>query len=262
MSDSTQNSAPPPQPARSLNFEALKGHVIAHKIDCGLWAIRMLVILFSIGYFIPIFGNAQSSYYKVLIANAAISALRLHQRLGRVQFSRQFLSELVVEDSCHYLFYSLIFIYVAPISLVILPVLLFAILHAASYSLTLLDTLGQNSWWGCRLLISLVEFQSLNILRMVALTEIILMPYSVVCALWGKAGLLTPFIYYNFLSQRYTSRRNPYTRNMFHELRLVFERYANKPSMPQFLRNIILGAVNFTCKLSPPMVQVPSPHQQ
>lgn len=261
MSDSTENTSSTPQAGRGLNFEALKVHIITHKIDCGLWAIRMLVILFSIGYFIPIFGNAQSAYYKVLIANAAISALRLHQRLGRVQFSRQFLSELVLEDSCHYLFYSLIFIYVAPITLVILPVLLFAILHAASYSLTLLDTLGQNSWWGCRLLISLVEFQSLNILRMVALTEIVLMPYTVVCALVGKAGLLTPFIYYNFLSQRYTSRRNPYTRNMFHELRLVFEKYANKPNMPQIIKTIIMAVINFTCKLSPPVIQVPSPHQ-
>jgi len=155
----------------------------------------------------------------------------------------------------------LIFIYVAPITLVIFPVVLFAILHSASYSLTLLDTLGQNSWWGCRLLISLVEFQSLNILRMVALTEILLMPYTVVCALTGKAGLLTPFIYYNFLSQRYTSRRNPYTRNMFHELRLLFEKYANKPRMPGFVKIILMTIVDFTCKLAPPVVQVPSSPQ-
>ena len=34
---------------------------------------------------------------------------------------------------------------------------------------------------------------------------------------------MTPFIYYHFLTLRYTSRRNPYTRNMFHELRLATE---------------------------------------
>ncbi|XP_030748046.1 Krueppel homolog 2 [Sitophilus oryzae] len=260
MSENSENSTN--QPPRGLNFDALKSHVIAHKIDCSLWATRMLLILFSIGYFVPIFGSQQSAYYKVLIANAAISALRLHQRLGRVQFSRQFLSELLLEDSCHYLFYSLIFIYVAPISLAVLPVLLFAILHAASYSLTLLDTLGQNSWWGCRLLISLVEFQSLNILRMVAFTEIILMPYIAFLALTGQAGLLTPFIYYNFLSQRYTSRRNPYTRNMFHELRLLFEKFANKPNIPSFVKPIVLGIVNFTTKLAPPVVQAPPTHSQ
>ncbi|KAF7282443.1 transmembrane protein 33-containing Krueppel homolog 2 [Rhynchophorus ferrugineus] len=259
MGDATENSSQNSQTPRGLNFEALKVHVIAHKIDCGLWAIRVLVILFSVGYFIPIFGSSQSAYNKVLIANAAISALRLHQRLGRVQLSRQFLSELILEDSCHYLLYSLIFLYVAPVSLAILPVLLFAILHSASYSLTLLDTLGQNSWWGCRLLISLVEFQSLNILRLIALTEIVLMPFTVVLILTGRAGLLTPFIYYNFLTQRYTSRRNPYNRNMFHELRLLLEKYANKPNMPPIVKNIIGSIVNFTLKLAPPVVQVQSP---
>ncbi|XP_066141036.1 Krueppel homolog 2 [Euwallacea fornicatus] len=252
MSDSTD--ATPPPTTRGLNFEALKVHIIEHKIDCGLWLMRVLVILFSFGYFIPLFGESQSAYYKALIANAAISALRLHQRLGRVQFSRQFVSQLVTEDSGHYLFYSLIFIFVAPATLVVLPVLLFAILHASSYSLTLLDTLGQNSWWGCRLLISFVEFQSLNILRFVSLTEILLMPYTVLLALTGRAGLLTPFIYYNFLAQRYASRRNPYTRNMFRELRLFFESLANKPSVPQIIKTLINNTIQFVCKLSPPVV--------
>lgn len=49
MSDST--SAPP----RPGGLEALKTHVIANKIDCGMWAIRVLAIIFAIGYFIPIF---------------------------------------------------------------------------------------------------------------------------------------------------------------------------------------------------------------
>jgi hypothetical protein len=39
--------------------------------------------------------------------------------------------------------------------------------------------LGQNSWWGARLLISLVEFQSRNILRLCALSEIINLPFTI-----------------------------------------------------------------------------------
>lgn len=83
--------------------------------------------------------NAQSAYYKVLMASAATSALRLQQRMPRLSFSREYLALLLVEDSCHYLFFSLIFLYVSPFILILLPVILFAILHAASYSLTLLD---------------------------------------------------------------------------------------------------------------------------
>lgn len=73
------------------------------------------------------------------MANAATSALRLHQRLPRIQLTREFLGQLLSEDSCHYLFFSLIFLYVSPVVLVIFPVALFAVLHSASYSLTLLD---------------------------------------------------------------------------------------------------------------------------
>lgn len=83
--------------------------------------------------------NAQNAFYKVLLANAATSALRLHQRMPRLQFTREYFALLLVEDSCHYLFFSTIFLYVSPFILILLPVVLFAILHAASYSLTLLD---------------------------------------------------------------------------------------------------------------------------
>ena len=76
------------------------------------------------------------------MANGATSALRLHQRLPQVQFNRQFLSLFLMEDSAHYLFFSIIFIFAAPITLVLAPVVLFAVLHFASYSLTLLDMLG------------------------------------------------------------------------------------------------------------------------
>ncbi|XP_045478804.1 Krueppel homolog 2 [Harmonia axyridis] len=243
---------------RGANLDALKVHILTHKIDCALWAIRMSIIIFTLGYFIPIFGSSQSAYNKALVANAAVSALRLHQRIPQFQFNRNFFSVLLLEDSCHYLFYSIIFMYdVQPVTLVLMPIALFAILHSASYSLTLLDTLGQNSWWGARLLISLIEFQSLNILRLVAFVEIILMPFSILLILLGRARLMTPFIYYHFLVQRYTSRRNPYTRNMFRELRVLFESTAAKPNLPGVLKSALMTVVAFTSKLAPPVQQAP-----
>lgn len=95
------------------------------------------------GYFFIIFvqpnSNSQNAFYKVLMANGATSALRLQQRMPPIQFTREFFAAFLVEDSCHYLFFSIIFLYVSPFVLILLPVVLFAILHAASYSLTLLD---------------------------------------------------------------------------------------------------------------------------
>lgn len=254
MEDS-QTQSSEQQQTQTKGWEAMKCHVLEHKVEVALWATRVFTVLFTFAYLIPLFGNPYNAYYKALMSNAATSALRLHQRIPRVALSREFLAHLLVEDSCHYLFFSLIFLYVAPVTLVLLPVFLFAVLHSASYSLTLLDTLGQNSWWGARLLISLVEFQSRNILRLVAFTEIFLMPFTVFLIFLGRAGLLTPFIYYHFLSLRYASRRNPYTRNMFYELRVLLEGFANKPGLPSFLRSALLAVVNFTSRLAPPMPQ-------
>lgn len=75
----------------------------------------------------------------------------------------------------------------------------------------------------------------------------------------GRAAIATPIIYYQFLVRRYTSRRNPYTRNMFHELRILFESTAAKPGMPGFVKQILLGIVSITSKLAPP--PIPSPQQ-
>jgi len=229
----------------------LKAHVLAHKIDVLLWATRVATILFTVGYILPIFGNPYNSYYKALMASAATSALRLHQRLPQVQFNREFLGLFLSEDAAHYLIFCVLFLYAAPITLVLVPVFLFALLHFASYTLTLLDTLGQNSWWGARMLISLVELQSRNILRLAAFQEVFLLPFTVMMIFAGKTNLVTPFLYYRFLSLRYQSRRNPYCRTICHELRMSLESLACSPKCPGWAKNIIYKAISVATSLGP-----------
>lgn len=236
---------------RPRGFLVLKAHVLAHKIDVLLWATRVATILFTVGYILPIFGNPYNSYYKALMASAATSALRLHQRLPQVQFNREFLGLFLSEDAAHYLIFCVLFLYAAPITLVLVPVFLFALLHFASYTLTLLDTLGQNSWWGARMLISLVELQSRNILRLAAFQEVFLLPFTVMMIFAGKTNLVTPFLYYRFLSLRYQSRRNPYCRTICHELRMSLESLAYSPKCPGWAKNIIYKAISVATSLGP-----------
>lgn len=236
---------------RPRGFLVLKAHVLAHKIDVLLWATRVATILFTVGYILPIFGNPHNSYYKALMASAATSALRLHQRLPQVQFNREFLGLFLSEDAAHYLIFCVLFLYAAPITLVLVPVFLFALLHFASYTLTLLDTLGQNSWWGARMLISLVELQSRNILRLAAFQEVFLLPFTVMMIFAGKTNLVTPFLYYRFLSLRYQSRRNPYCRTICHELRMSLEALAYSPKCPGWAKNIIYKAISMATSLGP-----------
>jgi hypothetical protein len=70
----------------------------------------------------------------------------------------------------------------------------------------------------------------------------------------GRATLMTLFVYYRFLTLRYSSRRNPYTRNTFGELRLLVESYAQNPSCPAVIRNLVSKLVSFISRLAPPVI--------
>ncbi|CAN8006224.1 unnamed protein product [Ixodes hexagonus] len=231
-------------------------HISIHKIESLLWFTRMCTVVFTLLYIIPILGaNPYTCYQRALISNAATSALRLHQRMPTIQLSRMFLSQLLIEDSCHYLFFSLIFLFAQPMTLVLLPVFLFALLHSASFSLTLLDKFGGRSGFLGTWLVLLLEHQNNNILRLVAFTEIFLMPLTIFSLLSGRSSLVTPFVYYRFLSLRYASRRNPYSRTVFHELRLVTEHYASRPGCPAFLSRLLYKTIGLLCQISPPVPQ-------
>lgn len=251
MADNSNSGSENASPQMERGWAALKQYIIDDKITAALWVTRLSTIIFTVGYIIPIFGNSYNIYYKALMSNAATSALRLHQRVPRVQLNREFLERLLLEDSCHYLCYSLIFLYASPVTLVLTPVFLFALMHFASYSLTLLDCLGQNSWWGARLLISLIEFQAQNILRLCALSEIMILPLTVFLVFTGRIGLLTPFIYYHFLKLRLASQRNPSTRNVFYELRSNLSSMSNKPAVPNIVRRLIGGLLALTQQMAP-----------
>ncbi|BES90686.1 unnamed protein product [Nesidiocoris tenuis] len=242
------------QPVTGL--EGLKQHVKANRIDVALWCTRGLTLAFLFFYIIPIFGNPYNTYYKALAASAATSALRLHQRQPCFRLNMQFIASMLMEDSCHYLVYSMIFFYVAPFtcSVVLIPIFCFSLIHFASYSLRILDVLGPNSLWLARLLISLIELNARKILNLIAITEIMLMPFCVTLVFTGRASFLTPFMYHQFLVMRYKSQRNPSTRQKFAELRQSALFLANHQKTPAFLRQLIISGIDLVCWLGPTVV--------
>lgn len=246
----TQDTSPPQRQGIQVTID----HMMERKIDSLLWLTRLGTIVFTFLSIVPLFGfNPYTSYQRALMSNAATSALRLHQRMPRVQFTREFGALLLIEDSCHYLLYSILFIVSYPITLSLLPIFMFAILHSISYSLVILTKLGFGNSYASQALMSIASNHQRNILRLVAFVEVCLMPITVLWLFSGKGSLLTPFAYYRFLSLRYASRRNPYTRNVFHELRIVVERFANTPGRSATLKNLCLKIINFTLYLAPPV---------
>ncbi|OXB63584.1 UNVERIFIED_CONTAM: hypothetical protein H355_003011 [Colinus virginianus] len=160
MADSTQNG-----PMQGGAGGGAVQFLMANKLDTAMWISRLFTVYCSALFVLPLLGlhEAASFYQRALLANALTSALRLHQRLPHFQLSRAFLAQVLLEDSCHYLLYSLIFvnsypvttnllhnvvgndmllqslIFLIPASVSIFPVLLFSLLHAATYTKKVLD---------------------------------------------------------------------------------------------------------------------------
>ncbi|MBV96283.1 Transmembrane protein 33, partial [Eschrichtius robustus] len=87
-----------------------------------MWLSRLFTVYCSALFVLPLLGlhEAASFYQRALLANALTSALRLHQRLPHFQLSRAFLAQALLEDSCHYLLYSLIFVNSYPVTSILL----------------------------------------------------------------------------------------------------------------------------------------------
>lgn len=242
-------SSPPPSggvASRMIN------HMSANKVEAALWLTRLFTIACTFNFFLPIFGsNPGSMYQKALLSNAATSALRLHQRLPNFQLNREFFGLLLLEDSAHYLFYSLIFVYSYPITMVLVPLFLFALLHASSYTKQVFNQIGPDSVQIIRNLITKLEAHGRNVLRFIACNEIFLMPAIIFMLFSGHSSLLLPFVYYRFLTLRYSSRRNPYCRQLFYELRVTVESLTSRAGCPAFLRNMSCKAIGLIARLAP-----------
>lgn len=250
MSDDSQGTNSQESSNRQQN--GLMNFLMRDKISSVLWLTRMFTIFFTFMYFLPIIGGHPVQHYsKALLAAGATSALRLHQRLPRIQFSREFASRLFAEDSAHYLFYVLIFMNNTPFTIVLVPVFLFALLHSAKFTLDLLNQSGQNSMPVIRNLINKLQAQQVSILRFIAVTEIFLMPIVVFMIFSAKAMIFLPLLYYRFLSLRYASVRNPYSRQLFYELRIAAERFVYDNRCPAFIRNVVHKFIAFVISRAP-----------
>lgn len=182
--------------------------------------------------------SVDSYYKKALIANALVACIRLHQRMGgNFSLSRESIQLVFREDSAHYLFFSVIFL-MQPVKLTmaLMPIALMAMIHAVKYCYKVLDTTGWNTG---RSLLNFIAVKQQVLFRLVALTEVFLMPALIVMVFLGRAQLLSPFLYYRYVLLRYHSQRNAYSRTVFYELRMTADSYKNSPKVPGFLKNAI-----------------------
>ncbi|XP_032886287.1 transmembrane protein 33-like isoform X1 [Amblyraja radiata] len=227
--------------------------MMSNKAESIMWLLRVFTLVSTFFFLFPIFGVAEGGYFyqRALLANALISVCRLHQRLPRFQFSRAYITQALLEDSCHYFLYSLIFITSYPITLCLVPVAVFSLLHATTYNRKILDIIGPNSIPWMRSFLDKMTMHQQILFKFIACNEILLMAASVFMLLGGRAHLFLPFFYYRFMTLRYASRRNPYCRTLFYELRVATEQLTARPSCPTFLQKACHKVIKLICKLAP-----------
>ncbi|CAF4963340.1 unnamed protein product, partial [Rotaria socialis] len=185
-------------------------------------------------------------YTKALLSAIVTSVLRLRQRLPNFELSRVFLFNLFREDSAHYLMYSFLFLSSTPMTIVLIPIAAYALLHSCSFLSQILIRFPAIQ----QLCIRVTDNQ-ISLLRFVALNEIVLMPILILSIFVSLSNFLLLFMYYRFLTLRYTSQRNPYTKNMFYELRQSVEYLCNKPACPSVIARLCFNAMAFIDRLAP-----------
>lgn len=244
---STSTSAPPPRAITISEF------VRERTTDVVLCGTRLMTLVFALTYLLPFASppTQYSAYYKAFAAAAATNALRVHQRVGGVSFTRDFLVRVLAEDACHYLMYAVLFITASPVTMALLPVCLFALLHSANFISQAAAATGNSNNPFVVKIQALSNQQTQNSLGVIACAEIFLVPILISMIFMGKASLFLPFVYYRFLTLRYASRRNPYSRQAFAQMRYSLEGVCASPSCPSAVRALVQKSIRVIESLAP-----------
>lgn len=253
---SVPSDSAPPRPT-------LWSYVSQDVMSTALFTLRMGTIISSFIYIIStigLFGQiVYSAYLNAMMTAFLTFAFRLYRRKNDGQisfFSREMLVLLGSEDSGHYILYTLFFYNQLPASIYLLPPLLYAIIFTHTYTegmkqylpltlQSLLSRINQRISAGQR-----------DAFRFIAYTEIFIFLVVLWSVIAGHMFFLAPLLYYHFLKNRYSSRRNPYVRNCFAELKFAAQQLSVHPRCPSFISSLLTGIVSFVSRLAP-VEQIP-----
>ncbi|CAF2617440.1 unnamed protein product [Rotaria sp. Silwood2] len=240
---SSSSSPPPPRPPPS----SIINRLLERKTDAVLLLSRLATIFYTIMFILPFFHSESNIYYtKALLSAVVTSILRLRQRLPNFELSREFLFNLFREDSAHYLMYSFLFLSSTPMTIVLIPITTYAILHSCAFLSQILINFPAIQQLHAR-----ITENQIILLKFVALNEIVLMPILILSIFVSRSNFLLIFMYYRFLTLRYTSHRNQFTKTVFYEIRQSVEYLCNKPACPPFVARMCYNAIAFVNRLAP-----------
>lgn len=231
---------------------SIRNFMAARKLATSMLVLRIYVLILTVQYVFFATGfNMDPFYHRVLLANAVVCCMRLHQRVPSFKLNRKNLALMMEEDSAQYLLYSIAFLTSTPVTIVLMPLVVFALLHACSFLRQVFDVHGVNSYPFLRKIINSVAKNQTWFYRFVAGVEIVIFPTLFLMVIAGKPAYFALAIYYKLLHFRYLSKRNPYSRIMFYEMSIKLKQYASDSSCPGFVKMFIYKVISVVSKLAP-----------
>ncbi|XP_062499857.1 transmembrane protein 33-like [Corticium candelabrum] len=133
----------------------------------------------------------------------------------------------------------------------LIPVSLFSVLHVTNFLKSVCQHFPPSIADRVNKISQILDANSVQIYRIIAFAEVVTFPVILVSVFIGIEPLLIPIMHYQFLVLRYRSRRFPYTRFMFAELRVFIEQIAARPTCPSFIRQFLTGFIKLVSRLAP-----------
>lgn len=226
----TESTTSGEQSSPARGWSAVMARVESHKLEALLALVRALTVLCTLSYLTGIPGPSHYRFKQALLLSAATSSLRLHQRMPPPplnQLSRSYFMNLIGEDSFHYLIFPFMFFTGQPITLALLPCVLYALFNLAVYAINILDLMGNQEPLRLKISNLAAKYQQ-NLLYTIALSEVALMPIVIVSVFTRVVGILVPLFYYRFLLLRYNSARNAHLKLLVHEIKTFAFSYVNR----------------------------------
>lgn len=232
-------------------------YLVDNKSLAILLVSRVATIICGLCAALPILSGSTHPaiwYYRAHMASIGTSALRLLQAVQAdnqpLGFNRASLSALLAKDACHYLIFSVMFLSASPVTISIIPVLLFALLHVSSFLAKMVETCSINVGFFKKAL-DKVTGNQVFLLQVIAINEVMLMPIIIITVLTGGGNIFLPFVYYRFIFLRYSSARNPYSKMVFMHLRISVEHLAANNKCPRVVGNVLLKMRDVVIRLCP-----------
>ena len=136
-----------------------------NKVSTAMWVLRVYILSLCLQFMFNATSFYIMNYYfrRILLSNALVCSLRLHQRVPTFHFSRSHFSLMMQEDSAHYLVYSVTFLTCTPMIFVLFPIFLFSLLHTCSFTRQIIDVKSPSSFPLLRRMINYIAKKNQNL---------------------------------------------------------------------------------------------------